>query len=99
MNMEIIPNLEDKDLELQDCELWSVQVEYNFGVSRRSFVQLLGAGLMLAVSITPSLGQRAGGGRRGFGGSGPKTLAGRIHLGADGSITVLAGKVEAGQGA
>lgn len=99
MNMEIIPNLEDRDLELQDCELWSVQVEYNFGVSRRSFVQFLGAGLMLAVSITPSLGQRAGGGRRGFGGSGPKTLAGRIHLGADGSITVLAGKVEAGQGA
>ncbi len=32
-------------------------------------------------------------------GSGARTIGARVHLGADGSITVLTGKVEAGQGA
>src|ERR1019366_6227712 len=40
-------------------------------------------------------GARGGGG----GGTGARTIAARIHLGKDGAITVLAGKVEGGQGA
>src|SRR5258705_4422995 len=76
------------------------RVDFNFGFKRRSFMQLLGAGLLIAASV-PALAQQRGGGRRGggFGGSGAKSIGARIHLGKDGSITVLVGKVEAGQGA
>lgn len=71
---------------------------YDFGLKRRSFVQLLGAGLLI-VSQAAALAQRSGGRRGGFRGAGAKTIGARIHLGVDGSITVLVGKVEAGQGA
>src|SRR5689334_8190423 len=75
------------------------RVHFNFGFKRRSFMQLLGAGLLIAASV-PTLAQQRGGRRGGgFGGSGAKTIGARIHLGKDGSITVLVGKVEAGQGA
>jgi CO/xanthine dehydrogenase Mo-binding subunit len=73
------------------------RIGYDFGLRRRGFVQLLGAGLLIAVSAPPALAQRSG--RGGFGGSGARTVGARIHLGQDGSITVFTGKVEAGQGA
>ena len=74
---------------------------YDFGLTRRSFTKLLGGGLILAVgfngkSQAQESGQRS---RGGFLGTGARNLAARIHLGADGSITVMAGKVEGGQGA
>src|SRR5258706_1174106 len=97
--MTTTPDLRCDEAEIQECEFWSLPVDYDFGFSRRSFVQFLSAGIMLAVSVTPALAQRSGGRRGGFGGSGPKNLAARIHLGQDGSISVLAGKVEGGQGA
>ncbi len=74
-------------------------INYDFELSRRLFVKGLGAGLLLAVS-SPALTQESG--RRsqgGFLGSGARTVAARIHLSNDGTITVLAGKVEGGQGA
>ena len=75
------------------------QVPYDFGLSRRSFVKFLGAGLLIA-AVVPAVAQEEGGGRRGgFGSGGARNLAARIHLGKDGSITVLTGKVEGGQGA
>lgn len=70
-------------------------VGYDFGLNRRSFVQVLGAGLLIAVGPASALAQRAGRG----GGGGGRSLATRIHLGKDGTITVLTGKVELGQGA
>ena len=71
-------------------------VGYDFGLKRRAFVQLLGAGLLLAVSVAPALAQQ----RRGRGGGGgARNIAARVHLGKDGTITVMTGKVEAGQGA
>jgi len=71
-------------------------VGYDFGLKRRSFVQLLGAGLLLAVSVAPALAQQ----RRGRGGGGGSSkIAARVHLGKDGTITVMTGKVEGGQGA
>src|SRR5438874_8447967 len=73
-------------------------VGYDFGLKRRSFMQILGAGLLVAASVSPSLAQRRGG-RGGFGGSGARNIGARVHLGTDGSITVMTGKVEAGQGA
>src|SRR5438477_9981260 len=72
------------------------RVGYDFGLKRRSFMQILGAGLLIAAS---SPAAERSGRRGGFGGSGAKTVAARIHLGTDGSITVFVGKVEAGQGA
>src|SRR5947209_6427908 len=76
-----------------------------FGLTRRGFVQVFGAGLLIAVSGSEADAQREpgrrGGGRggRGFGGSGATTIAARVHIGNDGALTVLTGKVEAGQGA
>jgi isoquinoline 1-oxidoreductase len=74
------------------------QIEYDFGLSRRSFVKVLGAGLLIA-TVVPAIAQEEGGRRSGFGGGAARTVAARIHLGKDGSITVLTGKVEGGQGA
>lgn len=68
-------------------------------MSRRFFVKGLGAGLLLAIS-RPGVAQESG--RRsqgGFLGSGARNVGARIHIGSDGRITVMAGKVEGGQGA
>jgi isoquinoline 1-oxidoreductase len=91
-----IPQPDDNQL---DYEALLERAGYDFGLSRRSFVKTLGAGLLIAVSL-PALAQESGSrGRGDFFGSGARTLGARIHLGTDGSITVLSGKVEAGQGA
>jgi isoquinoline 1-oxidoreductase len=77
------------------------RMDYDFGLSRRAFVKSLGAGLFIAVSL-PGLAQEKESGQRtrnAFLGSGAANLAARIHLGTDDNITVLAGKVEGGQGA
>jgi isoquinoline 1-oxidoreductase len=60
-------------------------------LSRRAFVQLLGTGLLITVTEGISLGQR---GRS----RGAATVAARLHLNRDGTITVMTGKVEEGQG-
>ncbi len=65
------------------------------GLTRRSFVKVLGAGLLITVTPLPALGQRRGGSGEGRGPS----VAARVHLGKDGAITVMTGKVEGGQGA
>src|SRR5436309_914506 len=65
------------------------RVGYDFGLKRRAFVQILGAGLLIAAGA-PALAQRRGG-RQGRGGA--RNIAARIHLGADGIITVMTGKV------
>lgn len=67
-----------------------------FDLSRRDFVQMLGAGLLITVSGGVALAQRGPGGR----GRGPSsTVAARVHIAQDGAITVMTGKVEMGQGA
>jgi isoquinoline 1-oxidoreductase subunit beta len=71
------------------------RVDYDFGLSRRSFAKILGAGLLIAISLPPALAQESG---QRTASAGARTLAARIHLGKDGIITVLAGKVEGGQG-
>src|SRR6185312_3522097 len=70
-------------------------VDYDFGLNRRSFVQILGAGLLLVISA-PALAQERGGGGRGP--RGPRNISARLHIGTDGIITVMCGKVEGGQG-
>ena len=74
-----------------------------FGLTRRGFVQVFGAGLLIAVGGDVAQAQRPGrrgGGRRGgFFGTGATSIEARVHIGRDGTLTVLTGKVEAGQGA
>jgi len=80
------------------------QSEIKPRVTRRRFLQSLGAGLMIAVGASPTLAQEAPQPRRsvrnrgGFGGA-PVKIAARVHIAQDGAITVMTGKVECGQGA
>src|SRR5215472_9873354 len=77
------------------------RVDYQFGLTRRGFVQILGAGLLIAVADSSVSAQRRGGrgGRGGgMGGAPIRDVAARVHIGKDGTITVMTGKVEAGQG-
>ena len=90
-----LPALSPENGETINYEELVERVDYDFGLSRRSFAKLLGAGLLIAVSL-PALAQESG---RRTGSGGARNLAARIHLGQDGSITVLTGKVEGGQGA
>jgi CO/xanthine dehydrogenase Mo-binding subunit len=78
-------------------------IGYDFGLSRRGFVQILGAGLLIAASAATAVAQQRRGGGTGGGGfrgnQQPIPLDSRLHIGKDGTITVMTGKVEAGQGA
>jgi CO/xanthine dehydrogenase Mo-binding subunit len=65
------------------------------GFSRRSFLKCAGGGLLLTVLPFSALGA----GRGGRGGGGDIPVAARVHVGADGAVTVMTGKVEGGQGA
>jgi isoquinoline 1-oxidoreductase len=69
------------------------QPDHHVGLSRRTFVQMLGTGLLITVTQGVSLGQR----RRGGGGR-SIPVAARIHINKDGTISVMTGKVEEGQG-
>jgi isoquinoline 1-oxidoreductase len=71
------------------------RVPYDFGITRRGFVQVLGAGLLITVTAGTALGQRRGG----PGGGRAVIVSARVHIAKDGKITVLTGKVEEGQGA
>ena len=66
-----------------------------FELGRRQFVQVLGAGLVISVTASSATAQQRGRGRRQ---QEPKVAA-RIHVGQDGTITVMSGKIEMGQGA
>ena len=87
----------DTDFEAEYTEEVEI-VGYDFGMSRRSFMQVLGAGLLISVAA-PAIGQqRRGGGGGGGGGGGRQNVAARVHIGRDGIITILSGKIEMGQG-
>ena len=93
-------------MPVRDLEQIIEPVAYDFGpnLTRRGFVQILGAGILIAASSGTVVAQdrqrrggRGGGGE--IGGGAPVNLDARLHIGKDGTITVLAGKVEGGQGA
>ncbi len=67
-------------------------------LTRRSFVKVLGAGLLISVAAPSAPGQRRGGGGRGEGVA-QATVSARVHIAKDGAVTVMTGKVEGGQGA
>jgi CO/xanthine dehydrogenase Mo-binding subunit len=74
-------------MEVERFELQEAPL-YHFTPDRRDFLKLVAGGILLG-----SLGIRADAQ------SAPPTFDGRVHIGRDGTITVLTGKIEEGQGA
>ncbi|HEV2293122.1 MAG TPA: molybdopterin cofactor-binding domain-containing protein [Tepidisphaeraceae bacterium] len=92
--------MSDELLQPEDDDQIFEPVGYDFGFSRRSFMQVLGAGILVSATVGSALAQERRGNRGGgIGGStAPILLNSRLHIGTDGTITVLTGKVEGGQG-
>src|SRR5262245_41771440 len=87
----------DEPVELERYELLAGP-SYDFAHNRREFVGTLGAGILIAITAPGVLAQQP---RRGGGferGATSSKIADRLHIGVDGTITVLTGKVEVGQG-
>jgi len=63
---------------------------YRFAVTRRELIEIAAAGLMVIAAAPSADGQRGGP---------PAGLEARLHVGEDGFITILTGKIEEGQGA
>jgi CO/xanthine dehydrogenase Mo-binding subunit len=74
-------------------EMTESETDGQLKLSRRAFVQMLGTGLLITVTEGVSSGQRF----RGRGGR-SISVAARVHINEDGTISVMAGKVEEGQG-
>ncbi len=85
-------SLDRPDTAVERYELRE-QPTYQFAANRREFTQILGAGVIVAVSASRTSGQT-----RGRQAHSAETLSHRFHLGDDGSVTVLTSKVEVGQG-
>ena len=76
------PHLSESHEPERPARLWAV--------SRREFLEMTGAGLLIVATAPSSQAQRGGGG-------GP--LETRLHIAEDGWVTILTGKIEEGQGA
>jgi nicotinate dehydrogenase subunit B len=93
----------NETLELERYELFAAPVyRFDFELQRRDFFKLLGGGLVLVFTLDALASQESGrqqgeSGRRATGGSTPKDIAGWLHIGEDGLVTVFTGKVEFGQ--
>src|SRR5687768_1744326 len=59
---------------------------HQFALSRREFVEVAGAGLLISIVGMPARAQSRG------------ALESRLHLAEDGTVTIFTGKVEFGQG-
>ncbi|HTQ38650.1 MAG TPA: molybdopterin cofactor-binding domain-containing protein [Pirellulales bacterium] len=86
------------------------RIQFNFGINRRRVLQTLGAGLLIAVTeplwaqeneedaLRREATQRKAGGKGGGRGGAPAKVSARLHIGNEGTVTLLTGKVECGQG-
>src|SRR5262245_28197701 len=74
---------------------------YRFDLDRREFFKTLGCGVVVLFLVEAALAQESGGGRGDRGGRGggqrPAEISAWLHIGEDGTITVLTGKAEMGQ--
>jgi isoquinoline 1-oxidoreductase len=95
-NLRAISNLDGASSEERDLELEETSSPVEQGMTRRTFLKYVGAGLLISVMPLEALGQAFRGGR---GGGQSLSVAARIHIGKDGTVTVMTGKVEGGQGA
>ena len=87
-------HLRSRDQEPERYELEEGPA-YSFGLDRRDFFRVLGGGVAVAIVFKDAIAlQESGrGARRGM----PQDVGSWIHIGADGNVTVLTGKVEVGQ--
>ena len=87
-------NLLDNEITEFDQEELLEEHRCDSNIDRRSFLQILGAGLLITVTSETAMGQRS----RSRGGR-SQPIATRVHIDQNGRITVMTGKVEEGQGA
>ncbi|MBI2826844.1 MAG: xanthine dehydrogenase family protein molybdopterin-binding subunit [Planctomycetia bacterium] len=88
--------IEPERYELADDPLFA------FGLDRRDFFRIAGAGIVVALVARDTLGQqdeeeRPRGGRFGSGGQQPQDVAAWLHVGRSSAVTVYCGKAEVGQ--
>ncbi len=83
------------DLDQESPETWSfVQT-----VDRREFLRLTGTGLLVTFVVDGLFGRVDVSAFQGRGGGAPADVNAYLHIGANGRVTCLVGKVEMGQGA
>lgn len=93
----------DEPVELERYELFAEPAyHFDFELHRRDFFRVLGGGLVLVFALDALASQDTGrqqgeSGRGAQGGPTPKDIAGWLHIGEDGHVTVFTGKVEFGQ--
>jgi isoquinoline 1-oxidoreductase len=103
MTTSYSPEQQNIDLELSSQ---ADPITYHFLPSRREVLQVLGAGILLTATASAwaqgapagNRGARGGGRGGGVAGTPPANIRARLHIAKDGTITVLCGKVECGQG-
>src|SRR5438270_436035 len=80
-------------------EVWSPQPAYSFGLDRRDFFKVAGAGLAVVLLLDEVSAQQRGRRGGGFGGNAPQEIGAWVHIDKDGHVTAYTGKVEVGQNA
>jgi isoquinoline 1-oxidoreductase len=83
--------IHDRTAHEQERYEFSEPPRYHFSLTRRAFVQSVGAGLLISAYAPDVLAQRRA--------NGAGSLAARFHFEADGTVIAFTGKVEVGQGA
>ncbi|MCH7825566.1 MAG: xanthine dehydrogenase family protein molybdopterin-binding subunit [Acidobacteria bacterium] len=74
------------------------RLTYRFGLDRRDLFRVLGGGVAVALVSRGAIAfQESGGGQQGADGDMPQDIGSWLHIAADGTVTVLTGKVEVGQ--
>ena len=82
------------DLDQESPETWGfVQI-----VDRREFLRLTGTGLLVAYVVDGLFGRVDVSAFQGRGGGTPTDVNAYLHIGANGRVTCLVGKIEMGQG-
>lgn len=83
----------EPDTEVERYEFFE---SHPWDVTRRDFLRVAGAGLVVALVFNDTADGQPGRGGRG-GSRGPAEIGARLHIGEDGAVTVYTGKVEIGQ--
>ena len=81
---------------LEDQQHEVARITYSFDLERRDFFKLMGAGVLVCLSLRTAVAQESGRPAQSSEDL-PTSLAAWLHVGEDGSITVFTGKAEIGQ--
>ena len=87
------PTDEKLEIEVQQHEVDGGR--HRFELDRRDFLKLFSSGVLICACARNTVAQESG--RTGGGHELPKDIAAWLHIGEDGHVTVLTGKVEVGQ--